>query len=159
MAANHRRPVIFALTVPEPEIEAEHAYRWTNGRALFLGRQRLNNRVRHPNGPDMTPSTALSAFLFPGLALGSLISGAVRLKDDMFTAAAEVLTAHVREEDKATGALLPRFKDIRAISATMAAKVAQIAYDDNVATELPRPPSLLAAAHAFMYNPSYRKMR
>ena len=72
-------------------------------------------------------------------------------------AAAEVLASNTTEEDMKRGSVLPRFGSIRTLSAQIAARVAQMAYEEGVATELPKPANLLGLAQASMYNPNYRK--
>lgn len=78
------------------------------------------------------------------MALGSLISGAVRLREDYFVAAAEVLSSMTTDEDIRNGGLLPRFRNVQHISANIAARVAQMAYDDGEAASHRKSPNTCA---------------
>lgn len=101
---------------------------------------------------------ANNAYIFPGFGLGVIISGAIRVHDDMLLAAckcikplkillqqpllskldsncnpfcyaAEALALQVTEEHYEKGLIYPPFSDIRKISANIAAKVAAKAYE------------------------------
>jgi len=160
MATNHDRPIIFAMTQPDNrnECSAEDAYHWSDGRAVFASGI-LEKPVQMADGRWMKPGAALTQFVFPGICLGTSISGATRLREEMFISAAEALAGQVLEEDKKLGAVFPRLSQIQDVSASVAKAVAGRAYDLNLATSLPRPKDLLAAAKAKMYNPMYRRYR
>ena len=77
-----------------------------------------------------------NAYIFPGIGLGVLISGATRVTRNMFLASARALASF---ECKDTG-LLPDIRLIHDISRMIAFAVAQSAIADNVA-----PPQTLPA--------------
>jgi len=72
----------------------------------------------------------------------------------MFMAAARVLADLVSPEDLAQGSLYPPLRDIREVSARIAAAVATIAYDEGVALGT-RPGDVLAQVKSSMYEPEY----
>ncbi|KAL8148151.1 hypothetical protein AgCh_005485 [Apium graveolens] len=70
-----------------------------------------------------------NAYIFPGLGLGLVMSGAIRMHDEMLLAASEALACQVTHEHYDKGMTFPPFSNIRTISANIAAKVAAKAYD------------------------------
>ena len=72
----------------------------------------------------------------------------------MFMAAAHTLAEQVREDDLQQGSLYPPLKNIRDVSAHIAAAVAAVAYRRELARR-PKPADLLAFANSQMYEPRY----
>ncbi|XP_074302034.1 NADP-dependent malic enzyme-like [Silene latifolia] len=159
MAAFNERPVILALSNPtsQSECTAEEAYTWSKGRAIFASGSPFDP-VEY-EAKTYTSGQSNNAYIFPGLGLGLIISGAIRVHDDMLLAASEALAAQVTEEHLAKGLLYPPFKDIRKISAQIAASVAAKSYELGLATRLPQPENLVKYAESCMYSPSYRPYR
>ena len=88
-----------------------------------------------------------NAYIFPGIGLGVLISGATRVTRNMFLASARALASF---ECKNTG-LLPDIRHIHDISRMIAFAVAQSAIADNVA-----PPQTLPALTEKLENTFWR---
>ncbi|XP_031376998.1 NADP-dependent malic enzyme-like isoform X2 [Punica granatum] len=153
------KPIILALSNPtsQSECTAEEAYTWSEGRAIFASGSPFNP-VEY-NGKTYVPGQANNAYIFPGLGLGLIISGAIRVKDDMLLAASEALAAQVATENFEKGLIYPPFSNIRKISAHIAANVAAKAYELGLASRLPRPKDLVEYAESCMYNPVYRTYR
>jgi malate dehydrogenase (oxaloacetate-decarboxylating)(NADP+) len=110
-------------------------------------------------GKVYVPGQANNAYIFPGFGLGVVISGAIRVHDDMLLAASEALAEQVTEEHFGKGLIFPPFTNIRGISARIAAKVAAKAYELGLASRLPRPDDLVKYAESCMYTPAYRSYR
>jgi malate dehydrogenase (oxaloacetate-decarboxylating)(NADP+) len=72
----------------------------------------------------------------------------------MFMAAANTLAAQVTREDLEQGSLYPPLANIRAVSAQIAAAVADVAYRRGLAREA-APADLLACVKSRMYEPRY----
>ncbi|EIE23960.1 NADP-dependent malic enzyme [Coccomyxa subellipsoidea C-169] len=162
LARINSRPIIMPLSLPEPELRAEDAYEWTGGKAVFADRVRRTSasaQVSTSGGQSFTPGCVETAYIFPGIGLGSIVSRATRLRDEAFIAAAEALASLVTDEDRARGSIYPPLRDIRTISAKVACAVAKKAYESGVATALPRPHDVKAAVRASMYRSTYRKYR
>uniref|UniRef100_A0A2P2MKJ3 Malic enzyme n=2 Tax=Rhizophora mucronata TaxID=61149 RepID=A0A2P2MKJ3_RHIMU len=159
MASFNKKPLILALSNPtsQSECTAEEAYTWSQGRAIFASGSPFDP-VEY-NGKIFVPGQANNAYIFPGFGLGLIISGAIRVHDDMLLAASEALAAQVEQENFDEGLIYPPFSNIRKISANIAAKVAAKAYELGVASRLPRPKDLVRYAESCMYSPLYRSYR
>jgi malate dehydrogenase (oxaloacetate-decarboxylating)(NADP+) len=106
------------------------------------------------NGKTHVPRQGNNSYIFPGVGLGVIASGARRVTEEMFLAAADTLAHLVSEEDLAQGSLYPPLVKIREVSAHIAEAVAGVAYRQGIAT-VPESPDLLAAIRAAMYEPRY----
>jgi malate dehydrogenase (oxaloacetate-decarboxylating)(NADP+) len=154
MSAINPRPVIFALSNPtaNSECTAEQAYAWSGGRAIFASGSPFAPVQR--SGRTLVPGQANNAYIFPGVGLGVIASGARRVIDEMFLTAARTLAAAVTDEDLARGSLFPPLRRIRDISAAIAVAVADLAYARNLAIG-PRPQDLATVVAGKMYRPEY----
>ncbi|XP_047316979.1 NADP-dependent malic enzyme-like [Impatiens glandulifera] len=159
MSSFNEKPVIFALSNPtsQSECTAEEAYKWSQGRAVFASGSPFDP-VEY-EGKTYISGQGNNAYIFPGLGLGLIMSGAIRVHDDMLLAASEALAEQVTEENFSKGLIYPPLTKIRKISAHIAAKVAAKAYELGLATRLPQPKDLMAYAEKCMYSPNYRSYR
>nr|BAZ95857.1 NADP-dependent malic enzyme gene [Flaveria floridana] len=159
LSSFNEKPVILALSNPtsKSECTAEQAYTWSEGRAIFASGSPFAP-VEY-NGKVYVSGQSNNAYIFPGFGLGLIISGAIRVHDDMLLAASEALAAQVTQEHFEKGLIYPPFTNIRKISARIAAKVAAKAYELDLATRHPQPENLVASAESCMYSPNYRKYR
>ncbi|KAK4784306.1 hypothetical protein SAY86_018674 [Trapa natans] len=159
MASLNERPIILSLSNPtsQSECTAEEAYTWSQGRAIFASGSPFAP-VQY-EGKVFVPGQANNAYIFPGFGLGLIMSGTVRVHDDMLLAASEALAAQVTRENFDKGLIYPPFSNIRKISAHIAAEVAAKAYELGLATRLPQPENLVKYAESCMYSPAYRNYR
>ncbi|KAJ6372973.1 hypothetical protein OIU76_027329 [Salix suchowensis] len=175
MASLNEKPIILALSNPttQSECTAEEAYTWSEveyhfcllpnsvssemGRAIFASGSPFDP-VEY-NSKVYVPGQANNAYIFPGFGLGLIISGAIRVHDDMLLAASETLAEQVKQENFDRALIYPPFSNIRKISAKIAAKVAAKAYELGLASRLPRPKDLVKYAESCMYSPLYRSYR
>ncbi|PSS07399.1 NADP-dependent malic enzyme like [Actinidia chinensis var. chinensis] len=159
MASLNEKPIVLALSNPtsQSECTAEEAYTWSQGRAIFASGSPFSP-VEY-EGKVYLSGQANNAYIFPGFGLGLIISGAIRVHDDMLLAASEALAAQVTPENFDEGLIYPPFTNIRKISAHIAASVAAKAYELGLATHLPRPQNLVAYAESCMYSPNYQNYR
>jgi malate dehydrogenase (oxaloacetate-decarboxylating)(NADP+) len=154
MAAQNERPVVFALSNPtsKSECTAAQAYSWSDGRALFACGSPFDPVTFGTH--THVPRQGNNSYIFPGVGLGVIVSGATRVTDEMFMAAANELAARVREDDLAQGSLYPPLSSIRDVSAHIAAQVAAVAWRRGLARGA-QPADLLAAVRSQMYQPRY----
>jgi malate dehydrogenase (oxaloacetate-decarboxylating)(NADP+) len=154
MARINRRPIVLALSNPtsKSECTAEQAYRHTEGRALFACGSPFDAVVF--NNKSYVPRQGNNSYIFPGVGLGVIVSGARRVTDEMFMAAARTLADMVTEEDLAQGSLYPALPRIREVSARIGAAVAEVAFRRGLSTMTP-PADVLAYVKSQMYNPRY----
>jgi len=158
MARRVERPVIFPLSNPTSRAEAtgEQLMAWTDGRALIGSGSPFPPVTM--NGRVVPIDQTNNSYIFPGVGLGVLASGARRVNDAMFMAAAKALanlspTAH----DKA-GRLLPPVTDLREVSAAVATAVARQAMADGLATDR-NDAALAELIAACVWEPDYRPYR
>ena len=151
------RPLVFALSRPveNSECSAKEAYDATGGRAIYASGC-LMPPVTLSDGSVQAPLNSSSCYIFPGVALGAVMSGARHIRDDALIAAAEALAGRVTDADRAAGSVYPPFKDIREVSAHVARAVAAAVYDAGLASAGPRPRDLLKTARKWQWAPGYR---
>lgn len=100
-------PVIMPLSNPTSYAEVIPAdlYRWTDGRALVATGSPFPD-ILH-NGKSYRIGQANNVFIFPGVGLGVLASGAREVRPEFFTAAAGAVAHYVSREELSRGSLLP----------------------------------------------------
>jgi len=154
MAKQTKRPIVFALSNPTSKAEctATQAYRWTEGRALFACGSPFDPVTLA--GHTFVPRQGNNSYIFPGVGLGVIATKASRVTEEMFMAAAHALAAQVSAEDLQQGSLYPPLKNIRDVSAHIAAAVAAVAYRRGLSPQ-PEPADLLGFVRAQMYEPRY----
>ena len=154
MAEMNEKPIIFALSNPTSKAEctAEQAYGWSDGRAIFASGSPFAPVTY--KGQTFVPGQGNNSYIFPGVGLGVITVAAKRVTDSMFMAAAKALSLQVGEDDLELGRIYPPLTKIRAVSANIAAAVAEVAYAEHL-TNQPRPYNILAHVKSMMYQPDY----
>ncbi len=157
LAALHERPLVFALSNPTASAEctAEQAYAWSDGRAVFASGSPF--APVELGGRRFVPGQANNVYIFPAVGLGVTAVGARRVIDEMFAAAARTLADQVPAEQLAAGCLFPPLHAIRDVAVTIAAAVAEVAFEHGLAT-IERPADLPGFLRAQMYVPEYHPL-
>ena len=153
MSAGVSRPVIFPLSNPTSKIEAMPAdiITWSKGRALVA--TGLPIGPFEYDGVTYYFGQANNALVYPGLGLGTIVSGASKVTDGMLHAAAEAVAGQV-DVSEPGAALLPAVENLRASSATSAIAVVKAANADGVASEKEIGNTVQAVQDA-MWQPAY----
>lgn len=136
MGQHCERPIIFPLSNPTSRAEAVPAdiMQWTEGRALIATgspfapvnyQGKLHQIVQCNN-----------SYIFPGIGLGVIASGATRVTDSMLMASSNALADCSPLLHDSEGDLLPSVGDIKAVSKKIAFKVAKAAIEAGVAAEV-----------------------
>jgi malate dehydrogenase (oxaloacetate-decarboxylating) len=156
MAARTERPIIFALSHPPARAEAKPAdlIAWTDGRALIATGSPFAP-VTH-KGVTYVIAQVNNAMLYPGLALGVIVSRAGRLSDGMFAAAASAVSSLVTVRQPGAS-LLPHVDDLRSVAATVAVAVAEAAVEEGLAGV--RFTDIVQQVQDAMWQPEYRSIK
>ncbi len=154
MARHAERPIIFPLSNPTSQAEATPAdlLRWTDGRAL-VGTGSPFPPVEI-NGKPVRISQVNNSFIFPGLALGILVSQARRVTDGMIMAAAKALAGLSPSRTDKDAPLLPPIAESRKVGLVVSEAVARQAMAEGVAT-IDDAASLPDRIRAYAWNPVY----
>jgi len=121
------RPVIMPLSNPTSMAEAIPAdlYRWTEGKVL-VGTGSPFPPVEH-NGKLYRIGQCNNVFVFPGVGLGVLASGAREVLPEFFTAAAKAVSDFVTRDEMDSGCLVPDVTALREVSLKVAQAVGEAA--------------------------------
>jgi malate dehydrogenase (oxaloacetate-decarboxylating) len=155
MTSAVEQPIIFPLSNPTAKAEATPAdlLAWTGGRAVVATGSPFPDVVR--DGQATRIGQCNNAFIFPGVGLGTVVSGARRVTDGMFVAAARALADWPALTDGSdSDALYPRLDAARAVSRSVALAVALQAQRDGVAEPVPYA-ALARHIDARMWRPAY----
>ena len=158
MAQFVERPVILPLSNPtsRSEATAEQLAAWTDGRAL-IGSGSPFFPVDW-KGATIRVAQTNNSYIFPGMGLGILASGARRVTDAMFMAAAVALSQRGSVDEDGMARLLPPISELRPVSIDVAKAVARQAQADGVADPC-TPDEQDARIHAYLWEPHYRPYR
>ena len=158
MAKHTARPIIFPLSNPTSKCEALPAdvIPWTEGRALVA-----TGSPFEPvpwDGRFIRIAQCNNAYIFPGVGLGVIASGARRVTDSMFVAAARALSELSPVHQDPSASLLPPIEEVRSVSRHVAVAVGRHAQDLGLAAATTRE-ELAERIEATMWTPDYLPYR
>lgn len=157
MAKHVERPIVFPLSNPTSKSEAipSDLLEWTNGRALIATGSpyptvAYGDRV-------IQIGQCNNSFIFPGVGLGVIASGARRVTNAMFVAAARVLSDFAPVLQDPSGPLYPPLERVRDVSFKVALAVAREAQRAELAdVDLEKLEDIVSGK---MWNPHYVPLR
>ncbi|KAH0646522.1 hypothetical protein KY284_034406 [Solanum tuberosum] len=128
------RPAIFPMSNPTRNAECtpEEAFSILGENIIFASGSPFKD-VDLGNGHVGHCNQANNMFLFPGIGLGTLLSGSRIVSDGMLQAAAECLAAYITEEEVLKGIIYPSISRIRDITKEVAAAVVKEAIEEDLA--------------------------
>ncbi|HZM26342.1 MAG TPA: malic enzyme-like NAD(P)-binding protein, partial [Gemmatimonadales bacterium] len=135
MARLNRRPIIFALSSPTDHAEctAEEAYRWSEGRALYVP------RVQFPE-------------IVPAVGLAICATKAKRVPNEIFVEAARAVAEQVTQAELEAGLLYPPQSQILETEVKAAQRAAEIVFAHGLAG-VGRPDDLRTFIQSRLYRP------
>jgi malate dehydrogenase (oxaloacetate-decarboxylating) len=156
MAAHTERPVIFVLSNPPARAEANPAdlIAWTEGRALIATGSPFAPITYR--GITYVVAQVNNAMLYPGLALGAIVSRATRISGGMFAAAANAVSSLVTVRQPGAS-LLPHVDDLRSVSVTVAVAVAEEAAAEGLARA--KLDDIVQQVQDAMWQPEYSRVQ
>jgi malate dehydrogenase (oxaloacetate-decarboxylating) len=158
MAAGVDRPILFPLSNPTSRSEAVPVdlLDWTEGRALIATGSPFGDVVYR--GRTIPVSQCNNSYIFPGVGLGVVASGARRVTDEMFLAAARALSESSPALTEPGAPLLPSLTAIRAVSRQIAVAVGTAAQRQGL-TDSTTLEELERRVAARQWEPRYPRLR
>jgi len=152
------RPIVMPLSNPTSRVEAtpQDIISWTEGMALVA----TGSPFAPVQWKDKTYPIAQcnNAYIFPGIGLGVISSGASRITDEMLMAASETLAEYSPLRINGEGLVLPELKDIQKVSRAIAFAVGKMAQQQGVAVKTSAE-ALQQAIDDNFWEPKYRNYR
>lgn len=128
------RPAIFAMSNPTENAEctAADAFKYAGENIVFASGSPFQD-VDLGNGKIGHSNQGNNMYLFPGIGLGTLLSGAHIISDRMLQAAAECLAEYMTDAEIQRGLVFPSISSIRNITKRVAAAVVKAAVAEDLA--------------------------
>ncbi|KFZ37358.1 malate dehydrogenase [Shewanella mangrovi] len=158
MHSHCARPIVFPLSNPTSRVEAtpKDILYWTDAQALVATGSPFEPVV--VDGKTYEIAQCNNSYIFPGIGLGVLATGASRVSDEMLMASSRALAECSPLAQNGEGSLLPRLEDIHAVSKYIAFEVGKVAIEQGYA--LPKTDELLKQAiEDNFWRPEYRRYR
>ena len=158
LAANCEQPIVMPLSNPTSRVEAvpSDILQWTDGKALIATGSPFAPVNSH--GKIFNISQCNNSYIFPGIGLGVIASGATRVTDSMLMASSNALADCSPKLLDPDADLLPDINTIQQVSRTIAFKVAQAAMEAGVAP-LVADDVLLQSIEDNFWKPEYRRYK
>ena len=152
------RPIVMPLSNPTSRVEAtpQNILSWTDGEALVATGSPFAPVTL--KGKQYAIAQCNNSYIFPGIGLGVIASGASRVTDEMLMAASETLAKHSPLVNNGEGPVLPELKDIQTVSRAIAFAVGKVAQEQGVAVKTSAEALLQSISDNF-WLPEYRNYR
>lgn len=158
MHSHCARPIIFPMSNPTSRVEAtpKDILHWTSGQALVATGSPFEPVV--VDGETYEIAQCNNSFIFPGIGLGVLASGARHVSDAMLMASSRALAECSPLAIDGTGPLLPKLEDIHAVSKHIAFAVGKVAVEQGLT--LPMSDEILQQSiEGNFWSPEYRRYK
>jgi malate dehydrogenase (oxaloacetate-decarboxylating) len=154
MARKCKRPIILPLSNPTSKSEAvpEDLIRWTEGRALIAAGSPFAS-VDY-QGRKIRIAQCNNVYIFPAVGLAVCATGAKRVTDGMFLAAAHALAKHSPAQSDPSAPLLPLLPGLRHAAIEIAIAAAEQAQREGL-VPAQSPESLRDAIVSSQWSPKY----
>ena len=154
MARNTEQPVIMPMSNPTVIAEAtpEDILRWTDGKALVATGSPF--APVNISGEEHRIGQANNVFVFPGIGLGAIISGATEITDAMIGASSTALAHALKDEELEHRCLMPEVGRLWEVCGIVGLAVAKQAIADGVATYT-KVDALERKIEAYRWKPRY----
>lgn len=158
MYENCQRPIVLPLSNPTSKVEAlpSDVIEWTEGNAIVATGSPFDP-VDY-QGQSFPIAQCNNSYIFPGVGLGVIASGATRVTEEMFMTSSEALAACSPLVKGEGNNLLPDLCEIREVSKYIAIQVGLKAMEQGVATKVDSC-VLEAAVEKNFWLPEYRVYR
>jgi len=158
LAQNCERPIVMPLSNPTSRVEAVPAdiLNWTEGKALIATGSPFAPVNYH--GKLHNISQCNNSYIFPGIGLGVIASGATHVTDSMLMASSNALADCSPKLNDIEADLLPDIDDIQKVSKAIAFKVAKAAVESGVAQQV-SDEQLKQAIEDNFWKPEYREYK
>ncbi|PBP17595.1 NADP-dependent malic enzyme MaeA [Diplocarpon rosae] len=135
MAKLNKHPIIFPLSNPSSNSECtfEEAIKHTDGNAIFASGSPFEPYCYKDT--TYIPSQGNNMYVFPGIGLGSILSKAAHITQEMIYASAVALSAATTTPELNDGRLYPDLDRIREVSVIVAREVIRQAQRQNLDAE------------------------
>lgn len=158
MAQHCERPIVMPLSNPTSRVEAVPAdiVQWTEGRALIATGSPFAPVNYH--GKLYHIAQCNNSYIFPGIGLGVVASGATRITENMLMASSRALAdcSPLLQDPQAD--LLPSLGEIQSVSKVIAFDVAKAAIQDGVAVMI-NDELLKQKIEESFWHPEYRRYK
>lgn len=151
-------PIIMPLSNPTSRVEArpEDIIEWTEGNAIVATGSPFNPVVY--KGKEYPIAQCNNVYIFPGIGLGCLASGATRITENMLMTASRTLASFSPMKSNKDSPLLPDINNIQEVTKAIAFSVGIAAQRDGVAIRIPEE-SLRGKIDEIYWHPQYRQYK
>jgi malate dehydrogenase (oxaloacetate-decarboxylating) len=151
-------PIVLPLSNPSSRIEAtpQQVIEWTDGQVIVATGSPFAPVIH--GGKTYPIPQCNNSYIFPGIGLGVLASGATRISDEMMMAASTALASASPLANTGEGGLLPPLTDLSDLSREIAFVVGKVAQQQDHALEIPDE-VLRSNIDSNFWKPEYRDYR
>ncbi len=155
----YEKPFILPLSNPTSRAEAQptDVIRWSQGKAMIATGSPFDDVEFETRLYPV--SQCNNSYIFPGIGLGVIASGATRVTQSMFMVASQTLAGHSPLANGAGLSLLPDLNQIRSLSIDIAYAVAKQAIEDQVCKYPMQETQIKQKIEKSVWFPEYREYR